>query len=67
VIQGLDHRANKLCHNEQDNWTFGFSEEGNLWIQLLAKNPDTERRIPLTTNLCIICKPYIRGISYQSK
>jgi hypothetical protein len=45
MIQGLVHRANKLCHNEQDNLDrVGFSEEGNLWIQLLAKkNPDKKK------------------------
>jgi len=53
VIQGLGHRANKLCHNEQDNWTAGFIEEGNLWIQLLAKKPRYRKNDDNNAKMCV--------------
>jgi hypothetical protein len=46
----------------------GFSEEGNLWIQLLTKYPDIgRRRMTMTTNLCIISVPNVREILYKFK
>ncbi|GFG33694.1 hypothetical protein Cfor_02438 [Coptotermes formosanus] len=77
-IHGLFHRACKLCHNEQDNWTELelVKKElatvlilGTLWIHLSTRNPDIGRRITMTINLCVceIAIPYIRGISENFK
>ena len=78
VIQSLVHRANILCHNEQDNRTelelvtdelATNAYPGKLVDSVINRKPRNRKKKGDNENksVCVISIPYIRGVSEKFK